>query len=393
VDINGRYQYVANTSMASLTKKPHSKYWFACFRDLNGRQRRKSTGETNEKKARQIAQHYEQVAQRKLKPHKARQTLSELFHEVYGEVVPTATVRRFVEDWLAIKQPETAHATFAAYKKSTDKFLAHLGMDAERDIAEIRQAHISGFRNSLATKVAPATVNFDLRCIRMLFKAARRDGCSLEDPTEFVGSVKRENQNWRRPFRLDEIQALISVADSEWQSLIKFGLYTGQRLTDLASLTWANLDLEKNQIRLVTRKTGKTLLLPIAAPLRALIPTLPGFDNPKAPLHPRSFATIQRQKGRAGPLSNQFAALLVDAGLREASDRVGAGKGRSARRAKNELSFHSLRHTAVSLLKNAGIPEAVVMELVGHDSKQMSAHYTHVGREALEKAAAALPEV
>lgn len=33
------------------------------------------------------------------------------------------------------------------------------------------------------------------------------------------------------------------------------------------------------------------------------------------------------------------------------------------------------------------------MELVGRDSKQMSAHHTHVGQEALEKAAAVLPEV
>ena len=68
-------------------------------------------------------------------------------------------------------------------------------------------------------------------------------------------------------------------------------------------------------------------------------------------------------------------------------------KGRGARRTSYGLSFHSLRHTAVSLLKDAGIPEAAVMELVGHDSKRMSAHYTHVGREALEKAAAAFPEI
>jgi integrase len=47
----------------------------------------------------------------------------------------------------------------------------------------------------------------------------------------------------------------------------------------------------------------------------------------------------------------------------------------------------------VSLLKDAGVPEAVVMEMVGHDSPQMSAHYTHVGQEALEKAAEALPEI
>ena len=46
-----------------------------------------------------------------------------------------------------------------------------------------------------------------------------------------------------------------------------------------------------------------------------------------------------------------------------------------------------------TVLKDAGIPEGVVMELVGPDSKSMSAHYTHVGVEALEKAVAALPEI
>jgi hypothetical protein len=41
----------------------------------------------------------------------------------------------------------------------------------------------------------------------------------------------------------------------------------------------------------------------------------------------------------------------------------------------------------------AGIPEAVVMDMVRHDSEQISAHDTHVSHEALEKAAAALPEI
>jgi len=72
---------------------------------------------------------------------------------------------------------------------------------------------------------------------------------------------------------------------------------------------------------------------------------------------------------------------------------VSKGKGRHAKRAANGLSFHSFRHTAVSLLKDAGIPEAVVMELVGHESKAMSAHYTHVGTEALAKAVATLPAI
>ena len=40
-----------------------------------------------------------------------------------------------------------------------------------------------------------------------------------------------------------------------------------------------------------------------------------------------------------------------------------------------------------------GIPDAVVMALVGHESAAMSHRYTHVGNESLVKAADALPEL
>ena len=44
-------------------------------------------------------------------------------------------------------------------------------------------------------------------------------------------------------------------------------------------------------------------------------------------------------------------------------------------------------------MKDAGIPAAAVVEIIGHDSEQMSQHYTHTGREALERAAASLPDL
>jgi integrase len=67
------------------------------------------------------------------------------------------------------------------------------------------------------------------------------------------------------------------------------------------------------------------------------------------------------------------------------------GIGRDTRRGTLDLSFHCLCHTAVSLLRDAQVPEAAVMELVGHDSVEISRRYTHVGREALSKAVDALP--
>jgi len=74
--------------MASVIRKPRSKYWFACFRDLHGRQHRKSTEQTDRKKALEVAKHYELVAQRKIKPQKVRETLSQLYQDIYGQTVP-----------------------------------------------------------------------------------------------------------------------------------------------------------------------------------------------------------------------------------------------------------------------------------------------------------------
>lgn len=359
---------------------------------MNGKQRRKSTGQTDRKKAMKIAQQLEQVGQRKLPSRTVRETLAELYREIYGETLPVATLRQFIVDWLKTKEPETAQATMASYRKSTNKFLAFLADLADLDLSAINRRIIVEFRNSLVNRNAPRTINADLKCVKMVFRAAKRDGYLLEDPAEFVDTVRDEAGEERRPFTIPEIQRVLEMADPEWKSLILFGLYTGQRLADLAVLTWDNVDLLKNEIRLRTRKTGKRLILPIAPALRSYLDSLPTSDEPASPLHPRAFDMVERQ-GRSGNLSNQFGELLAQAGFREKKTHKGTCKGRDSKRASNVLSFHSLRHTAVSLLKDAGIPEAVVMELVGHDSKAMSAHYTHVGLAALEKAAAAFPEV
>ena len=60
--------------------------------------------------------------------------------------------------------------------------------------------------------------------------------------------------------------------------------------------------------------------------------------------------------------------------------------GRDGKRKGNALSFHCLRHTATSLLKNAGVSEAVAMDIIGHDSRAISANYTHIEVAAKRKA-------
>ena len=72
-----------------------------------------STKTSDRKKAIKIAEQYEQVAQRRMPARTVRETLAELYREIYNESLPTATVRGFTQNWLSTKEPEVAPATLA----------------------------------------------------------------------------------------------------------------------------------------------------------------------------------------------------------------------------------------------------------------------------------------
>jgi len=136
------------------------------------------------------------------------------------------------------------------------------------------------------------------------------------------------------------------------------------------------------------------MIIPIAPPLRVEIEKLPAGDDPYQPLHPRAFASVEKS-GVVNTLSRQFAELLVDAGLArpKAHRRSESAPGRDGPREMSQISFHSLRHTATSLMKNAGINASVVMDIIGHESEAISAHYTHIDEETKRRAIALLPGI
>jgi integrase len=380
--------------MASVTRQPLTRYWIATFRDAQGKQHRRSTKETSKTRALEVARQFERVAKGKGNAHKIRNTFAEFYREHYGVDLPFSNVRSHCENWLSGHKAEISESTFSSYRKSIERLLEYLGDDAGKDLTDISKPRIAGFRDFLLARYRTRSANQYLKIVRMIFRAARLDGYLWQDPAEGIKSVKTKEPFVRRPFTLDELRSILAVADSEWQTLIRFGLYTGQRLSDLANLTWSQIDLDRDEIRLVTRKTGKNLLIPIAASLRDHLLVLANVgDNPRDPVHPRSYRIFHNRKGSVAVLSNQFSEILIAAGLRPPRTRQGKGIRRDGKRTMMDLSFHSLRHTAVSLLKDAGIPDAVVMALVGHESTAMSQRYTHVGKEALTKATRSLPEI
>lgn len=91
--------------------------------------------------------------------------------------------------------------------------------------------------------------------------------------------------------------------------------------------------------------------------------------------------------GRSG-LCMCFSRLMDRVGLDPAVRRQKTGKsGRSVR----ARTFHSLRHSFVSLLGNAGLSLEHRQLLVGHAEESMTKGYAHTGIEALRGAVDRLP--
>jgi integrase len=382
--------------MAAIIRRRGSRIWSAFYRDYTGKQHCRSTRSTDRKLAQKIANEFEDGAKKRRTLRQLQRVLDQMHELVSGEKVSRLTAREFVADWLATKKPEVSPRTLEFYRASSEKFLSFLDSRADSLLSEITKSDLIGYRNSLVKQLGPQTTNHHLKLIRTLFRTAKRDGLVADDPSEFVEPVKEHTTSSRRAFTLEELTRLLAVAqdDPEWCSLILFGLFSGQRLGDLARLCWVNLNLEAAQFIFRSGKTNQLMILPLAGQLLRYLKSLPIPVNQDTPVHPRAYRIITRQ-GRTGTLSIQFSELLARAGLRAKKPHRKAkdGEGRSARRAISGLSFHSLRHTTVTLLHRAGIPQAVAQAYAGHSNAQIHKSYTHVGIENLRVAAAALPQL
>jgi integrase len=384
--------------MASLWRHPKSKFWTACFVDASGRRRKRSTKETDRKAAMKRAVAFESAWGRQTAAKQARKVMTDLYRDITGEALANITLSEHCDAWLETKRGEVSVATLKFYENSIVKLKAALAEKLDKPLDVVTKADLVAWRNKALKTLAPGTVSHDLRAWRMLFQAAVDDGLVFENPVDNIKVKGRDERGGeegapKRLFTPVELQSLLLAATPEWKSMILFAAYSGLRLGDVAALTWGSLDEEKGWMTVRTRKTGKTVRVPIAGPLAAHIKKLKRGEHAE-PVHPQA-AGIMGKIGRTGPLSNQFAELLAKCGLRAPIDKNkrSTGKGLSGKRTINELSFHTLRHLTVSLLKDAGAPESVVKAIVGHSSQAISDHYTHTGDDAMRDAIANLQPI
>ncbi|MDD2708088.1 MAG: tyrosine-type recombinase/integrase [Verrucomicrobiae bacterium] len=386
--------------MASLHRNRSSKFWIAAFRGPDGRRHFRSTRTADRRQAEEIARGWEQVTllarAGKLTPEAARgvvaRTVQDLYLIAHRSPMPVNTVRECFQMWCKAKMLEAARTTALRYQTVARRFLKFLGPRADKDIALIDPKTIIEFRDAQARELSAGTANYSVKTIRACFNMAIEHGLATNNPARVVGIIKQQQrESRRRGFTVPELERLLQACgDTPFRTLVTLGLYTGQRLGDVMRMTWDQIDFKERTVSFLTRKTGRRMIIPMAMPLEQHLRSLPVPADATEPIFPK-FATA-----RTGTVSTLFHdRVLAPAGLAPVrSHHKGAdGDGRDGPRVLSPLSFHSLRHSATTLLKAAGASDVIAREIIGHDSEVVSRQYTHLGPEALRGAIDRLPDV
>jgi integrase len=380
--------------MASIHRQKGRSSWYCAYTDQNGARHFKSTRTSDKREARRICNLMQGAVDRmkstKLTPATARKFLERNLEELLiasGTQSMSSNPRDFFEEWVKEKEVTTSVNTLVRYQAIVRNFLIHLGPLAGKPLADISSREIERFRNHIAKSQSPSSANLNLKVIRSAFKKAVTQGLIPENPASNVETIKKSSAQTRRPFQLPELKKLLEVANCDWQTMILVGLYTGLRLSDCASLCWNQVDLQAGEITVETKKTSRTQVLPMATPLMNHVANLPSNDDPRSPLAPSCFDLP------SNALSNQFYELMTTAGLVKKRTHQKSKNGLSGSRQASGLGFHCLRHTATSLLKNAGVSDVVARDIIGHESAAISRVYTHIDSETKRQAVNKMPTV
>jgi len=208
--------------------------------------------------------------------------------------------------------------------------------------------------------LTPKTVQRVLSALRGYWRYLQSVEVAGEDDEPFSKlDVARQNKRTeprsaRQPFEPDDVVKLLEAAiargDENLADLIRLGMWTGCRIEELCSLKVEQVKGDHFVVEDAKTKAGWREV-PIHRELAQTMARLVEGSNDGFVL---SGLTVNKYGDRSNGIGKRF------------------GKLKSAMGFGSHHVFHSLRKTVVTILENAGAPENVVADIVGHEKTTMT---------------------
>jgi len=149
-------------------------------------------------------------------------------------------------------------------------------------------------------------------------------------------------------------------------------LYCGLRAGEIFNLTWGDVDINRVTLTLRNTKSGKTRMAFMTEQVKKMFARLERRNNDDLVFPDRNGIRISR-------ISNAFFRAVDDLGLNQGISDP-----------RQQVVFHTLRHTFASWLVENGTDLYTIKELMGHSTLVMTERYSHLGQNTLQNAVRSL---
>jgi integrase len=311
------------------------------------------------------------------------------------------------------KRPDTGEATLEVYRQQWERFAkwmaaTHTDAAGLGDIGE-------DIANEYITRLDTSGISANTRNKHV--DTLARIVCVLSDRAKvtsnpFAGRRRGQKPHTRNELTTEELRKLIDGTTGELRLLLALGTYTGMRRGDCCTLLWDEVDLKRGHIIRVPNKTarrhGDPVTIPLFTDLAAMLAKAKKSAAGDYVLPGMADLYNNRRDTLTANLQRHFLNCGIDVHRKGTGKRIKRDKKgtplrheksgnviteATGKRAIVAIGFHSLRHSFVSLCREANAPLSVVESIVGHSNPAMTRHYTHTSEAEALKAVAALPSI
>jgi integrase len=294
----------------------------------------------------------------------------------------------YFKEFALTRKKEAAGAWIDGARSIIDRHIAPYPPFASMKPEQLTAGVLRDFRLWLSERgLSGSRINSVMQVIRIPVRYAADRDETRADPFSKIRPAA-ETRREKGVLAPEEVAALANgpAENTRNRLAVLLGALCGLRLGEVRGLCWE--DIEDGLVRVRHNwqnsdgmkgpKLGSFRDVPLPRPVR---PVLEAYRAEKG--GPRSGLVFEREKGDGQPLSNGFFRLAANrelAGIGIAGVWTSLKKkpdGYVNEQKERNITFHSLRHTFVSLMRLAGATDFETQALAGHRSSQMMDRYSH----------------
>jgi len=241
----------------------------------------------------------------------------------------------------------------------------------DKRLVDISPFHLEKIKSNMTKEGrSPRYQELALAVIRQVFNHLAGHGFAIDNPVDQVKKPKYDNRRMRF-LTVEEASALLeelATRSITAHDMALLSLHAGLRFGEIAALQWQDVDLQRGILTLRDTKNAETRSAFMSGAVKAMLERRPKGK-------PSDYVFQSKKGGRIKKISHAFF---------RAVDALGLNDGVKDRR--QEVCFHSLRHTHASWLIERGANLYAVKEILGHKDFSTTSRYSHLGENTLKSA-------